>query len=191
MRKQIFLFAIAFFVFTCNMFAQFEKGGIYPGISIGRHLFDYNTNSARPSVMIGLGKHSAAGVSYHYTRLVNNPASQVKGYSVVRGGELNYVYAHSFRREGKWGWYSNLALGRQQVSVYDNTATNLLNNRYTENYLSFTPGIYFQPSQRLLLYANMGDISVTKSRHGFTGNLHIGSQLNVGVLFRLGRLSKK
>jgi hypothetical protein len=187
MTKKL-LFLTVTIVISVQLVAQVEKNRIYPALTIGKHIFDYNTNTIQPSVSIGLSEHSTMGVFFKYTRTASYPSDFFKGYSEATGGGITYSYYHYFNKRSKWGWYFNAELGTYRINVFDKTSgTTVLNNRYTERELRVTPGIFFSASPRVMFFANVGGLALT---HNYNG-LHLNhrdflNQVNIGVRISLG-----
>ena len=187
MSKKIF-FSVIISLFCFQLSAQVEKGQLYGDVSFGKRIIKFNTTSFQPSVSIGLNEHSTFGVFFNYTRSATTPSLYSAGYFTNQGIGVSYNYFHFFKNSPKWGWYVNGALAFNQTSVYDKrTGVTLLNNRYSERELGVTPGIFFKASKRVMLFANIGGVSLINSRNDFiTPRSTFASQLNVGIRINLG-----
>jgi len=191
MRKIILTSSVLFFS-VIQLAAQFQKNEIYGGLSYGRRLFNYNTNSYQPSFSIGLNTHSTVGVFLDNTRYNVMPSQFYDGYSHSLGVGISYNYARYFKKSSKWGWYVNSSLGFYKVKVYEKqNSITTLNTHYNQQELSVSPGIFFRASPRILLFANIGGISLTNNRYEFTSRFNMTSQLNIGVMISLGNPGKK
>jgi len=181
MRKQTLLLLVAGFL-AIQSSAQIEKNRIYPGLTVGRHLTNYNTNTIEPSVSVGISDHSVLSGFYRYERYNNSPLSPMKGYSTRSGGGVSYSYYRYFNKSSKWGWYLNGSLGLYQVRVYEKQGgTTILNNRYTEKELTITPGVFFKPSPRTMVFGNIGGFSLV-NYSGISTRYTIAKQVIVRVL---------
>lgn len=191
MRKFIILLLLT----SCSFFyasAQFNKGEIYTGIDISRRIARFDITSIQSSVSIGLGQHSRAGIFYNrswYGSYNNWTDNSIK----IHGAGVFYEYASYFKKSRKWGWTMNGSFAFNQVSVYEkNAGTVLLNNRYTERQLTFTPGIFFKPSPRVMLFANIGGFSLNNNRNEFiNARSDFATKLNIGAIFTIGHPRKR
>lgn len=170
------------------LFAQVTKNRWYGSVGLGRKIFYYNTNTVQTAVSVGLNEHSEVGVFYNYTRYNSSPSAVYGGRIITQGAGVSYRYYRHFKKSIKWGWYLEGAIAINRVSIYDKQPGSLLlDNRYHEGELAAAPGIFFIPSQRVLLYANLGSISVASNpyesfdvRSSFPGQLHIGARITIG-----------
>ncbi len=192
MRKKLFFSILA--LLTCfHLSAQVEKGQFYGEATFGKRIVKFNTNTMQSSFSVGLSEHSTLGVFYNYTRSKSTPSIFSNGYFVSQGVGVSYNYYRYLKNSRKWGWYINGSFAANQTSVYDKSAgSSILNNRYSQRELSFTPGIFFKPSQRVMLCANIGGVSLLNSRYDFiTPRSSFASQLNVGIRIKIGGQSEK
>jgi hypothetical protein len=190
MRKLI-LFLLLTSIFVSRSSAQVEKNSFYTELLVGRHFLKYNTNTIQPSVSIGISEHSVLGAFYRYNRYNSNPRSLYSGYSTKAGGGVSYSYYRYFNKKGKWGWYLNGSLGIFKVNVYEKQGNStVLNYRYTERELTITPGVFFKPSPKVMLFANIGGLSLTNYQ-GINGHAGFASELNIGVQISFGGGKKK
>lgn len=187
MSKKLFISAIIF-LYSFKLFAQVGKGQIYGDASFGKRVVKYNTNSFQPSFSIGLNEHSTLGVFYNYTRSETTPSIYSTGYFTNQGIGVSYNYFHYFKNSKKWGWYVNGALTFNRVSIYDkSTGSSLLNNRYSQRELAVTPGIFFKPSHRVMLFANIGGVSLINNKYEFLKlRSSFASQFNIGIRINIG-----
>jgi hypothetical protein len=192
MRKKL-LFVTLTIVISVSLVAQVEKGRIYPALTLGKHVFDYNTNTVQPSISIGLNEHSTIGVFYQYTRYKFSPSDFSKGFSEKTGGGVSYNYYHYFGKRSRFGWYINGELGVYRVSVFDQSgSTTVLNNRYTETQLKITPGIFYSLSPRVMLFTNVGGLAFNHSAGrglDITGR-DMFNQVNIGIRVSFGGSKK-
>lgn len=193
MRKKIYFLLITLVLFI-QSFAQFQKNELYTGLSVGTRVIGYSSNSIRPEVSIGLGKHSTAGIFFDYTKYrswtFNNTTGRSNSYSVG----VSYNYYSYFRNSKTWGWLVNGTLSLNRINFYEKTGGTTNYTRYNEADLSITPGIFYRPSPRILLHANVGGVSLYKNRYESNGigtRSGFGTQLNIGATFTLGNLGKK
>ncbi len=187
MRKKIFFSAAA--LLSCySLLAQVEKGQLYGDVSFGKKVLKFSTTTIQPSFSIGLSEHSTLGVFYNYTRSKSTPTISSNGYFISQGFGVSYNYYHFFKKSQQWGWYFNGSFSANQTSVYDKAGgVLLLNNRYAERELSFTPGIFFKPSKGVMLFANIGGISLANNRYDFiVPRSSFASQLNLGIRINIG-----
>jgi hypothetical protein len=191
MKKTMLLFPVLF-LFAFQLAAQFQKNEIYGGLSYGRRLFNYNTNSYQPSLSIGLNANSTIGAFLDNTRYNAMPLQFYNGYGHSLGFGISYNYARYFKKSSKWGWYINSSLSFNKVSVYEKqNGIAILNNDYHQKELSVTPGIFFRASPRILFHANIGGVSLISNPYEFKGAFNMASQINIGVTISLGNLGKK
>lgn len=194
MRKKIYLLFITPFLFILS-FAQIQKNELYASLSIGTRVIGYTSNSIRPDISIGLGKHSTVGVFFDYTKYrswtFNNTTGRSNSFSIG----LSYNYYSYFKNSKKWGWSINSTLSLNRINFYEKTGSMTDYTRYTETDLSVTPGIFYRPSPRILLHANIGGFSLYKNRYESMHNIDtrsgFGTQLNIGATISLGNLGKK
>ncbi len=192
MHKKIPFIAASLF-FAPALPAQVQKGSIYPGITAGQFVFRFNNSTLQPSVEVGVSSHSTLGLFYYSTRYNANALSNAGGNSTKRGGGISFTYHRYFNLHSKWGWYVNSTLGLYKIRVIEKQGANsYLNNRYGQGELTLTPGVFFTPSSKLMLFANIGGFSLSNNRYEF---LRPGSsfvnQLSVGVRFTFGKNKKQ
>jgi len=184
----------ALFLLSLNSSAQVDKGQLYGDLFIGRKLWNYNTNMIQPSITVGLSEHSTLGVFYSYTRYKSMPVAGINEMTAnVTGVGVSYSYFKFFKNSQKWGWYVNGSLSFNRVTVYEKAGGNtVLNNRYSERNLSLTPGIFFKPSPRIMLYGNIGGIEAVNNRHDFIlPRSTFANQVNFGIRVGIGNLKNK
>jgi hypothetical protein len=191
MRKTLLL-SFVLFISAIQLSAQFQKNEIYGGLGYGRWLFNYNTNSYQASLSVGLNANNTIGVFLDHTRYNSMPSPVYNGFSQSSGLGISHSYARFFKNSSKWGWYVNSSLGFHKIRIYEKqNGVNVLNVNYPQQELSVTPGIFFKPSPRILLFANIGAVSLTNNRYEFKGRFNMASQLNVGITIGLGNFGKK
>lgn len=191
MRKQlVLLFFVALFALQSS--AQIQKKQIYPGLSVGRQLFSYNTNSIQPSLSFGISEHSLVGLFYKYEKFNTHPSISFKGYATKIGVGVSYSYYRHFNKKSKWGWYLDGSLGLYQVRGYKKqNGTPVLNFQVKQTEFTFTPGIFYKPSPRILLFGNVGGFSVNSYQQHIYKHVDFGKQLNLGIKITLGGKSNK
>jgi len=175
------------------LLAQVEKGSVYPGITAGQMIFRFNNSSIQPSVEIGISRHSTLGVFYYSTRYRDISPLNAESYSTQKGGGISFAVYSYFNRRSRWGWYVNSIAGLYDIRVIEKRAGyNFLNNRYRHGELRVTPGIFFTPTPKLMLFANIGGFSVSNNRYEFLspGSSFL-SQLSVGLRISLGGSKKR
>lgn len=186
MRKLILIPALYFLV-SINANAQIEKGAVYSDFSFGKRIFYYDTYSARTGVSIGINEHSTFGLTYTYTRYNAMPSNSWNGFGVSQRVGLSYTHFDHFKNSQRWGWFldGSIALTRLDTYVKANGSNNL-ERRFTEKDISITPGIFFKPSKRVMLTANMGGLSVANNRYqsmnlrsSFAGELNLGIRISL------------
>lgn len=193
MIKSILIsFVICFFVVSAS--AQVEKNAIYPEFSMGRKFFYYNTNSFQGGVSIGLNSHSTAGVFYSRTRY-NSMPSNLYNYSHTVSNRVGiaYTYYNYFKNSAKWGWSLNGSLSYNRSYLYEKTTAGTASTRrYNETELTVTPGVFFQPTSRIMLTGNIGGFTLLNSRYqpGTTRSSFAG-ELNLGIRIMLKKNKKK
>lgn len=170
-----------------SAFAQVEKNAIYPELSVGRTLFNYNTNTVQTGVSIGLSEHSTLGVFYAHTRYESSPlfSSETNGKSNRYG--ISYTYYSYFKNSKKWGWSLNGSASINRYNtLYKPTSSPAVNYKGTDKELSITPGVFFKPSAKVMLTANIGGVTIYNSRYQVgSGYSNFGGQLNLGVRVNL------
>jgi hypothetical protein len=196
MRKQI-LTAALFFICCAQASAQLEKGNLYPNISSEfRFKQFYKDYGVKTGLSYALDKHNLIGISYNYMKSNKYQSffdQNTKSYGSRNGIGVAYNYFHYFKNSKKLGWYVNANLDYNRISVYDikSTGETRLNNRYNEFELSVRPGLFFKPSDKFILHANIGGFSIVNAGGNISGPLTFGSQLNVGVLINLDFFRKR
>jgi hypothetical protein len=192
MRKKILLSLAIFFSFL-QLSAQFQKKQIYFDLTGEKRIIRYSTNGLRPSVSIGLSDHSAIGVYFDYTKYKEWNYFNINGYSENYGVGVFYSYYRFFKGSKKWGWFATADLSFNQFNVYQKTSGSpALNNRYNQAKLSLTPGIFFKPSQRVTLHADIGSLYVYHDRNEFFNvRSNFATQINIGITIGLGNTGKK
>jgi hypothetical protein len=192
MRKKILLSLAIFFSFL-QLSAQFQKKQLYFDLTGEKRIIRYSTNGLRPSVSIGLGDHSAIGVYFDYTRYKAWSYSNAQGYSDNYSVGVFYNYYRFFKGSEKWGWFASADLSFNQFNVYEKTSgSSLLNNRYNQVKLALTPGIFFKPTERIMLHADIGSLYLYHDRNEFLNvRSNFATQINVGITIGLGNKGKK
>lgn len=192
MRKKI-TFIAAVIAITPALQAQIQKGDIYLGGNAGIGVLQFNNDYFQPAIEAGISKHSTLGLFYYSTRYNAASFSGVEGYSTKKGGGLSFTYHRYFGSKTKWGWYMNATAGLYDIKVVDKIAGRAyLNNRYRQAELTITPGIFFTPSSRLMLYANFGGFSLTNNKHEFAvARVHFPNYFSIGARFSIGGSKRK
>ncbi len=191
MRKQL---PLLLFAALCALqsSAQIQKKQIYPGLSVGRYFLKYNSNNIQPSVSFGISEHSLVGLFYKYEKFNTHPSISFKGYATKIGGGVSYSYYRHFNKKSKWGWYLDGSLGLFQVKTYEKqNGSAVLNFQAKQTEFAFTPGIFYKPSPRILLFGNLGGFSVNSYQQHIYKHVDFGKQLNLGIKITLGGKSNK
>jgi hypothetical protein len=192
MRKKIYL-SLAIIFSVLQLSAQFQKKQIYFDLTGEKRVIRYSTNGLRPSVSIGLSDHSSIGVYFDYTKSKEWVYPNVNGYMENKGVGVFYNYYRFFKGSTKWGWFGSADLSFTQIRAYDKTSGSLvLNNWYNQERLSLTPGIFFKPSQRIMLHADIGSLYLYHDRHEFLNvRSNFATQINAGITIGIGNTRKK
>jgi opacity protein-like surface antigen len=192
MRKHLLLAGLT----ACLFFeasAQIDPGAIYGEVSAGRRYAQYNRTRAESGISIGLNENSTLGFSYEYSRINSlktaTPLQHVDGNRFA----VSYNYFHHFKPGSKWGFYVNLSAGLTNSKSYLNSGSGFQQNGQLWNKdLNFTPGIFFQPSSRVMLFANVGGVTFNSNRYNRSSqHSNIGGELNFGLRINLGSIFKK
>lgn len=190
--KKLLLFSILFFA-CIQSFAQFEKGKLYPGLSVGARFHRYYTYTVKPDFSIGLGKHSTAGVFFDYTTNKGFRYNEgvAPGYMNTYTVGLSYNYYHFFGKSKKWGWFINGSLAYSRSIAYEKNATPQ-RTTFHETSLTLTPGIFFKASPRVLFHLDFGGVGLYKPHsYPFQAKSNFGTQVNLGVTIGLGKMGRR
>lgn len=182
--------AIAVCIIYGQASAQIEKGKLYPGITInqGRGL----QFGIQPSMSVGLGKHGLLGVHSSHLRGDNFFYNDSKTYAIKNGGGISYSYFRYFKNSRKLGWYITGELNYHRYNVYQvKNDERLLNNRYGQTDIDIRPGLFFNASKNILLFANVGGIGLHSVRDNNSLDLSFGRQVNIGILINLDAFRKR
>ena len=191
MRKKILLSAAIFFS-VLQLSAQFQKNQIYVGVTGEKRFGQTSSIGVRPSVSIGLSRHSEVGVYFDYTKFRDFSFSNTKIRSQVYGVGIFYNYYKYLGRNEKWGLFLNADLSLNQVRVSDTNAGSPTNNLYNESRFAITPGIFFKPSRNIMLYLDLGNVYALHNKYEwFNVRSTLGSQISIGIKFGLGDPQKK
>jgi hypothetical protein len=179
--------------------AQLEKGKVYLDVTLGKRFINYGTHSFTPSASIAISKHSSIGAFFDYTRFKNFYNGDKWGYMNQYSYGISYNYYSYFNQRNKgggWGWFVNGSAAYTQTDQYIyETSTGLLSSDhvYKEVRLSVTPGIFFQPSKRIMMHASIGGGTLYKQHgeHGLQGKYDFGKRIDIGTTIKLSGLFKK
>lgn len=186
MKKKL-INSIILLSFSFVAGAQVQPGAVYPSLSFGRYVRDYNTNTLGGSVTVGLNGHSALGVFLNRTKATINPKTG-NGFFIETEAGLSYTYYRHFRQQSKWGWYANGELGFSRIRFFDTGSGSIqFTGSYNERKLTLTPGIFFAPSKNVMLFGNVGSFSLNNSknqgleaRSSFFNKIELGVRLTIG-----------
>lgn len=188
---------LAISIICAKVSAQLEPGKIYTGISSENRFHFYNKNFGfKPELAYALDKHSSIGVKFNYFRSNKFEVGYVPdamGYAVSYGAGISYNYFRYFKNSHKLGWYANANLEFNRYRFYGikSSGQTVLNNQGNYAELSIRPGIFYTPSENVMLFANVGGFSLNRSYHSFSGDLNFASQFNIGVLMNFDVFRKK
>lgn len=188
MNKNTFLCFIVIF-FYCSVKAQVQPGKLYADVSVSRYVLRFNNTVYQASLSAGLTQHSTLGLFFSHTRY--DASASITGfdaYSTKTGGGVTYNYYRYFNSHSKWGWYANVNAGIFNIRVLEKTSGSYqLNNRYWQQELTVSPGIFFTPSRSVMLYAGLGGITLGSNKYqlvnlssGFVNQLTIGARITIG-----------
>ncbi len=186
------IFSLFFLLSFFHLSAQVENGQLYGDFIFGKRILKLNTGTIQPAFSIGLNEHSTFGVFYDYTRSKTTPSISSNGYFVNQGVGISYSYYHYFKKSQKWGWYFNSSFAINQTRAFDKSSGSLiLKSQSAARILSVTPGVFFKPSKGVMLFANIGGVSLVNNRYHFiTPSSSFASQLNLGIRINIGGLRK-
>jgi hypothetical protein len=196
MRQKICITSTVFLFLTYHLSAQLETGNIYTHLMLGKREVRYSSSMVRPSVSLALSKHSSIGVFFEYTKFKDFEYYDASaGYNTGRAFQysvgVSYNYLSFFNNKSKWGWYVNgsLSYNHFEWSQKESGGTTLSDHlKFSE--LAVTPGIFFKPSTRISLYANVGGVAAQHYQRSLNFQSNFASQLNLGVSLRLGKRKK-
>lgn len=193
MNKSI-LFCLVTSLSFLSVSAQVEKSSLYPEFSMGRKFFYYNTNSFQTGISIGLNNHSTAGLFYSRTRYNSMPSNLFDhSHSVIDRVGLAYTYYSFFKSSRKWGWSLNGSVSYNRNYLYEKqTGANLVTRKYNESEFTVTPGIFYKPSDRIMLTGNIGSVSIFNNPYKTVGTRSsFAGELNLGIRISLKRNRNK
>jgi hypothetical protein len=195
MRKQILLVAIIF-ICCIQASAQLDKGSIYTGISSENRFYSYgNVYGFKPELSYAIDKHNSIGVRLNNFRSNNDLllAPNIDGYYVQNGVGITYNYYRYFKNSKKLGWYLNGNLDFNRINYYDlkSSGERELLSRHNHTELSIRPGLFYNPSHNIMVFANVGGISLTNTEGRIRTPLNFGNEVNIGVLINLDIFRKK
>ena len=191
MRKIQLLVAIVIISSTAS-FSQLKKNNLYTGLSFARGFGSGSTGyEFQPSASYALGKHSLVTLygRYQYGREFSNPFGADRTGRVSEYGiGVGYTYYRNFKGSKKWGWFIDASASVNRISSYDIKAgaTQAI-YRHTEKQLLIRPGIFFQPSRRVMFFADFGALRLL----GDQRTNDFGNVFTIGVKITLGKIGKK
>jgi hypothetical protein len=194
MGKKLLLLPVII-LFCVQLSAQYEKNKIYSGISFERGLRYYNASyGIQPAVGIAISKNSLFGIYGDHTRYKKYVFFGNETFSKSYGLGVFYNYSRYFSKKSKFGWSVQGSLGFNRNSVYSKStgSTFLLNNKYNEIEFAFRPGIFYKPSQKIMVWANFGGFA-SQGRRLPTENFRLDflDAARVGMYINLGNNKKR
>ena len=202
MQKKVLL-VVAIVVCSLVSRAQVDKGDWLLGGSFGVN-FGSNNNSSSgnlsssnsnltPELGVALAKNSIIGIrgSLSYSTNKNSLGGKQTSTSYSAGA----FWRKLFSLNEKVGWYSDLEAGY----TYGKTKNTNYANYDTRNnglFAALAPGIYYKPSKKIFLNAEIGGITYNHSKSEVIGfsdtkssnlNVNLLSYFTFGVSFILGK----
>jgi hypothetical protein len=185
MQKTLLLL-ICCIACSMNLFAQLEKNQLYPGLSFTSG-FKSTGYELQPSASFALGKHSMLSVFGRVQQSKESFNPYLFGHSSTMssyGFGVSYTYYHYFGKSTKLGWYIDASLSRNNVTLTDKQLGSVfMETSHRELQFIITPGLFYKPSNRVMLFLNAGGINAI----GSYGTSRFGNVINVGVKVRLGK----
>lgn len=187
MNKAISLLITASFMGAAAE-AQVQPGAVYPEFSATQNFLKLNNTSYRATLSAGLTQHSTLGFFISRTRYNASTVIGFDSYSTQSGAGVTYNYYRYFNSRSKWGWYVNAGAGLYTIKVYDKTSgTYQENNRYGQNELFVSPGIFFTPAKNVMVFAGTGGLSLANNKYEtFYLRSSLLGQFTLGVRITIG-----
>ena len=196
MGKQLFIVTVLF-IYCKQSYTQLEKGNFYPGLSSENRFYPYgNAYGFKPELSFALDKHNSVGIKFNYFRSNNYNVpfpSNIDGYNLQHGIGVTYNYFRYFKNSKRIGWYANANFDLNRIKYFDikNTGEAELASRHNQTELSIRPGLFYKPSRNIIVFANVGGISLINSAGNVYVPVNFGKQVNVGALIDLDIFRKK
>ena len=167
MKKRILL-SLPFILLAVSLRAQVKKGDLLLGATLG---FNYNSQNNNPSgsntnisprLSLGIGHNSTLGLAASFGYNTYKSADGFdKNTGISFGSTLFWKKYYTIKN--RFGWYTQLEGSFNTGKVKYKNSTTEFTNRNISYGGGLVPGFYYQVSPRLLLNADVGRISATRS----------------------------